>query len=236
MALARCADLSAQRAHAFARACSHDPPAHAHTHTRLPAVDLLLAGSGTYAAAAVQHALGGGFCPLLLRNLDLSSCCLGDRHVGALCAALRCCSMLERLSLAFNALEAGGVKEISVSLLPYVPSLCALDLSHNGCGGWTHESCAPHSCHSLALAGRHGLPLCLPTPPRPAALVRIHVNVCVCVHSLAHSHTHARTHARARTHTHTQHAHTHIPYRRPAHARLAICRHALALATPRQEA
>ena len=121
------------------------------------AVDLLLAGSGRYAAAAVQHALDYGLCAMLVRSLDLSSCCLRDRHVGRLCAAVRHCSMLERLSLAFNGLEWPGVKDISVSLLPYVPALTDLDLSHNGCGGWTHESCAARrSCQHLSLDHNDG--------------------------------------------------------------------------------
>ena len=89
--------------------------------------------------------LCSGFDSLLLRTLDLSRCCLANRHAGELCAALRGCRSLECLCLSYNGLEWEGARDISQMLLPKLSALTSLDLSHNGCGGWTHESCASSS-------------------------------------------------------------------------------------------
>ena len=43
-------------------------------------VDLILAGSGRFSAASVQHAMTAGFNPHLLRSLDLSRSCLSGMH------------------------------------------------------------------------------------------------------------------------------------------------------------
>ena len=91
---------------------------------------------------AVRHALSNGFNASLLRSLDLSRSCLTDKHVSVLCATLQGCILLERLSLSFNGLEWEGVRDISQLLLPHLRALSCLDLSHCGCGGWTHDSCA----------------------------------------------------------------------------------------------
>jgi hypothetical protein len=65
---------------------------------------------------------------------------LSDKHVGALCSALRSCTLLASLSLSYNGLESQGVAELSHSLLPHLRALTFLDLSHNGCGGWAHNA------------------------------------------------------------------------------------------------
>ena len=62
-------------------------------------IDLVLAGSGRHCGAALRHALSNGFNPLLLRTLDVSRSCLPDKEIGTLCAAVRACTLLERLSL-----------------------------------------------------------------------------------------------------------------------------------------
>ena len=65
---------------------------------------------------------------------------LSDKDVGALCSALRRCTLLASLSLSYNGLESQGVAELSHSLLPHLRALTSLDLSHNGCGGWAHNA------------------------------------------------------------------------------------------------
>lgn len=62
-------------------------------------IDLVLAGAGRHAAAALHHAISNGFNALLLTSLDLSHCCITNKHVGTLCTAVRGCRMLERMSL-----------------------------------------------------------------------------------------------------------------------------------------
>ena len=106
---------------------------------------LSLAHGGRHGAAAVQQSITHGFNPLLLRGLDLSSSCLTDAEVGSLCIALRGCALLEHLSLAYNALEWQGLRDIS-QVLPHLHALVSLDLSHNACGGWTHVPAARCAC------------------------------------------------------------------------------------------
>jgi hypothetical protein len=66
-------------------------------------------------------------------------------------------------STAYNGLEWEGVRDISQHLLPHLPALTSLDLSHNGCGGWTHKpnahTSAPpwlHDHAGLAEGGSQG--------------------------------------------------------------------------------
>ncbi|EKX32029.1 hypothetical protein GUITHDRAFT_121796 [Guillardia theta CCMP2712] len=101
-------------------------------------VSLQLGGSGPHAVELLCRLFHAGFKMRQISSLSLSRNKLSCKDLFPLIASLQHCSTLQCLDLSFNSIDADDLSNL-IAIVD-LKSLISLDLSHNACGGWFHQS------------------------------------------------------------------------------------------------
>eukprot|EP00960_Hanusia_phi_P025028 736341-Hanusia_phi.AAC.5 len=101
-------------------------------------VSLQLGGSGPHAVAFVYRLFEAGFEMRQICSLSLSRNKLSCKDLGPLIAPLKTCTGLQCLDLSFNSIDTDDISNLIATV--ELRSLLSVDLSHNACGGWFHQS------------------------------------------------------------------------------------------------